>query len=71
MFADAQRHKVIEGTELIAVGTRGLTNLTLNKVYIALYGAEPGIFPNSPYVSVIDDAGKQYSCHLSRFKLKR
>ena len=53
--------------KIIAVGTRGLTNLTNGREYTALNGIEPGILPSRPYVTVVDDEGKVYSCHASRF----
>ena len=53
--------------KIIVVGTRGLTNLTRGKEYAALDGIEEGIFPNRPYVTVIDDEGKAYACPASRF----
>jgi len=56
------------GDEIICEGSRGLSNLTSGKAYKALHGKEDGIFENRPFVTVIDDDGKEYSCHLSRFK---
>lgn len=70
MDAADQRDKVIAGTELIAMGTRGLTALVKGKTYKSLYGAEEGIFPSCPFVTVIGEHGRKYSCHLSRFKIK-
>lgn len=55
--------------KLLAIGVRGLFNLTKNKEYITLRGIEPGIFENSPFVSIIDDNGKGFSCHLGRFEI--
>lgn len=69
MFADEKPWLVKEGTPIKAVGTRELSNLTKDKVYNALHGAEEGIFHTRPFVTVIDDTGERYSCHLSRFHL--
>jgi len=43
--------------------------LTDGKVYTALHGIEPGIFEDRPFVTVIDDLGKRWSGHLSRFEI--
>lgn len=55
------------GQMITAQGTRG-TSLTRGKQYECINGTEEGIFPSSPYVTVIDDNGNQYSCHQSRFE---
>ena len=51
---------------VIAVGTRGV-NLTLGKAYEVKWGLEEGIFPNSPYVTVVQDTGVLASYRASRF----
>ncbi len=53
--------------KIIAQGVRGIRDLTHGKQYTALYGIEEGIFACRPFVTVIDDVGKEYSCHASRF----
>jgi len=55
------------GEAIIATGVRGLRHLTTGKTYYAINGTEGGIFESSPYVTVINDVGKEYSCHQSRF----
>ena len=65
--ADNEKKRVLVGTELLAVGVDDISTLTEGKLYKSLYGWEEGIFETRPYVSIIDDSGKQYSCHLSRF----
>lgn len=58
-----------EGEEIICIGARTADgNLTDGKRYQALYGIEEGIFSTSPYVTVIGDDGRRYSCHASRFR---
>lgn len=53
---------------LKAVGVRDIYHhLTANKIYTTLYGIEEGIFKDRPFVTVIDDNGKKYSCHYDRF----
>lgn len=55
---------------LKAIGVRDISDkLTTGKEYEALFGIEEGIFLDRPYVTVIGDNGKQYSCHASRFKI--
>ena len=66
---DEEKHKVHKNTKLLAIGVSDIRELTEGKVYEALYGWEEGIFENRPFVSVIDDTGKQYSCHLVRFRI--
>ena len=56
------------GEMITAHGVHGLTNLTTGKQYECLHGTEPGIFESRPFVTVIDDNGKKYSCHQSRFE---
>ena len=56
--------------QLKATGVRGLFNLTEGKIYTSLKGIEEGIFIDRPFVSLIDDNGKPFSCHASRFKIK-
>jgi hypothetical protein len=67
--ADDEKERVLEGTELLAVGVSDIRELTEGKLYKALYGWEKGIYKDRPYVSIIGDNGKQYSCHLSRFRI--
>lgn len=43
--------------------------LTEGKVYEVLHGIEPGIFEDRPYVTVVDDLGKERRWHLSRFEI--
>jgi len=70
-FADDEKEKVISGTKLIAIGTKGLSDvITAGNTYIAINGAENGIVPFRPYVTILSDSGKEFSCHLSRFKIK-
>ncbi len=45
----------------------GYYNLTEGKVYECLHGLEEGIFSDRPFVSFIDDNGKECSAHASRF----
>lgn len=53
---------------ITAQGIRGVEDhLTQDKIYTALHGLEEGIFSNRPFVTVIDDNGKTFSCHASRF----
>jgi hypothetical protein len=52
-----------------AIGVRGIKELTENKVYEALYGIEEGIFPDRPFVTVINDYNREFSCHLCRFEI--
>lgn len=53
---------------IVAIGTRDIGNyLTYGKGYIALNGLEKGIFLNRPYVTIILDNGKPFTCHASRF----
>ena len=66
--AAQRQNEVHEGTALIAVGTRDVP-LTTGKVYHALFGAEEGIFRSRPFVTVVNDDGDKYSCHLSRFHI--
>lgn len=61
--------RIIKAGEMItAYGTRGIRNLTRGKAYKCLNGTEEGIFASSPFVTVIDDDGKEYSFHQSRFE---
>jgi len=69
-FADEEKEKVISGTELIAIGTSGYNDLTAGNTYIAINGAEEGIFETRPFVTVVGNRGINLSCHLSRFKIK-
>lgn len=55
-----------EHETVIAVGTRKV-NLTLGKAYKVKNGLEKGIFPNSPYVTVVNDEGDEVIYHASRF----
>lgn len=70
-FADEEKNKVVAGTKLIAIGTRGYPDLTEQKSYIAINGAEEGIFETRPFVTVVGDKGINLSCHLSRFIIKK
>ena len=54
---------------LKAVGTRDILNLTKDKLYTSLKGKEEGIFENSPFVTIIDDYNKRFSCHFNRFEI--
>ena len=65
----SHKTKVEPNQVIIAVGARGLHNLTNNKEYICINGTESGIFSDRPYVTVIDDNNNKCSCHQSRFKL--
>lgn len=55
------------GDIIKAYGTRGV-NLTYGKEYRCLYGTEKGIFPDRPFVSVINDLGQECAYHQSRFE---
>lgn len=58
------------GTPIVARATRGMEHyLTEGKTYIAINGLEDGIFPDRPFVSVIDDNGERIDTHASRFVL--
>ncbi len=58
-----------KGDKLRCIGARTATGkLTEGKIYVALTDTEPGIFPSSPYITVQDDEGRRYSCHVSRFE---
>lgn len=52
-----------------AVGVRDLRDLTTGKHYETLKGIEEGIFDDSPFVTIIDDAGNKQSMHADRFKI--
>jgi len=43
--------------------------LTEGKIYEVLNGIEPGIFPDRPYVAIIDNLGKKTRWHLKRFEI--
>lgn len=60
------------GEPLVAVGTRTSDgHLVYGKIYCALKGLEAGIFPDRPFITVIGEDGKTFSCHAIRFiKLK-
>lgn len=58
-----------KGDKITCYGDRTTErNLTRGKVYEALTDEVPGIFPDRPYITVIDDNGERYFCHASRFK---
>lgn len=57
------------GTKLRCVRPGDGYNLCYGSVYVALEGKEEGIFPDRPFVSVIDEAGKRTSAHACRFEL--
>lgn len=59
--------KFVAGQDIVCLGTRGTPTLTRGKIYHSLFGLERGILPGSPFVTVIDDEGKRYSCHAARF----
>ena len=54
---------------LEAVGVRDYPDFTVGKQYTTIRGIEEGIFEDRPYVTVIDDNGKEHSCHAARFKI--
>lgn len=54
---------------LRAVGVRNYDGLTLNKEYKTLNGIEDGILPDKPFVTIINDYGKEHSCHFQRFEV--
>lgn len=61
-------HHFQAGETIRCVGNRNCESfLTKGKDYICLYGTEPGIVPDKPYVTVIGDGGKKISAHASRF----
>lgn len=54
--------------KVIAIGTESTNgNLTKFKEYKAIRGLEAGIFANRPFVTVLGEYGKPFSCHASRF----
>lgn len=54
--------------EIVAIGTEGTNNnLTKFKEYKAIHGLEEGMFKNRPFITVMGDYGKPFSCHASRF----
>lgn len=54
--------------KVIAIGTETTNgNLTKFKEYKAIRGLEKGIFENRPFITVIGEYGKPFSCHASRF----
>lgn len=57
-----------KGETLLCIGGRDLYELTTDKHYLVHKDEEEGIFPNRPYVTVIDNYGKPLVCHASRFK---
>lgn len=55
---------------LIATGDRGVTGyITNGKEYFAINGLEEGIFEDRPFVTIICNTGKLWSCHASRFRI--
>ena len=52
-----------------AVGVRDLRDMRTGAHYETLKGIEEGIFDNSPFVTIIDDAGNKQSMHADRFKI--
>ena len=55
---------------LKAIGTMSAgRHLTKNKIYISTSNKIEGIFEDRPFVSLIDDFGKPFSCHLCRFEI--
>jgi len=53
---------------VVAVGTEATNgNLTKFKEYKAIRGLEAGIFADRPYIAVMGEYGKPFSCHASRF----
>jgi hypothetical protein len=60
-------YEIVPGSTIIARGVRDLGNLTAGKAYTAIKGREEGIFECRPFVTVVDDDGKNYCCHLDRF----
>lgn len=42
---------------------------TEGKEYECLQGLVEGLFPDRPYVEVIDDRGKRVTAHATRFEL--
>lgn len=54
---------------LKAIGVRNYDGLTLNKEYKTLNGIEDGILPDKPFVTIINDYGKEHSCHFQRFEV--
>ena len=57
-----------KGESMRAVVTRDVAALTKGRVYKCLNGTEPGIFETRPYVTVVDDFGKNLTCHQRRFE---
>ncbi len=55
--------------KVMCVNNSGYHNLTEGKKYQCLYGIEPGIFEDRPYITVIGDNGKKVSAHAYRFVL--
>lgn len=56
------------GEEIICIGARELGLLVEGKRYQTLYGLEPGVFADRPYVTVITENGREGSFHASRFR---
>lgn len=54
---------------LKAIGVRNYDGLTKNKEYKTLNGIEDGIFSDRPFVTIINDYGKEHSCHFQRFEI--
>ncbi len=58
-----------EGEEIICIGARTADGRLVNgNRYKAIKGLEEGIFAYQPYVTVIDEYGKSFSCHAARFR---
>lgn len=54
--------------KVIAIGTEATNgNLTKFKEYKAIHGLEAGIFADRPYITVMGEYGKPFSCHALRF----
>ena len=63
-YIDNGKQYIIE-----AVGVRDLRDLTTGKQYETIKGIEAGIFDDSPFVTILDDAGNKQSMHTNRFKI--
>ena len=59
--------KLFSGDSVVCRGARVLYCLTEGKTYTAIYGLEPGVFKDKPYITVINDLGKVSSYHAHRF----
>lgn len=60
---------MVAGDKIKCLNNIGYYTLTEGKIYTCLYGLEDGIFANRPFVTVINDNGKEVGAHASRFEV--